>query len=65
MNIEQFIKKNPKSAHARVFARKLGKSVQEVLGTVKERIVEPVKEEVVKPVKKAVKKKTTKKKNEE
>lgn len=53
MNIEQFIRKNPKSAHARVFARKLGKSVQEVLGSVEEAVVEPVK--------KAVNKKTTKK----
>jgi len=54
MNIEQFIRKNPKSAHARVFARKLGKSVQEVLGSVEEAVVEPVK--------KAVKKKKTTKK---
>ena len=50
MNIEQFIRKNPKSAHARVFARKLGKTVQEVLGsvekTVKEEVVEPIKEEI-------------------
>ena len=55
MNIEQFIRKNPKSAHARVFARKLGKSVQEVLGSVEEAVVEPVKKAVKK------KKKTTKK----
>ena len=55
MNIEQFIRKNPKSAHARVFARKLGKTVQEVLGSVEEAVVEPVK--------KAVKKKKTTKKS--
>ena len=55
MNIEQFIRKNPKSAHARVFARKLGKTVKQVLGGVEEAVVEPVKKVVKK------KKKTTKK----
>jgi len=65
MNLEQFIKKNPKSAHAKIFAKRLGKTVAEVIETVKEEVIEPIKEEVVEPVKKVVKKKTTKKKDEE